>query len=94
MVVAYGCCLFGGTGMGILWWRQRGNPFWLVHNLFFPGALHGLSGLLSTFVNVYATPDASVLGVSSIATLVVTGACTVICGFLALFYRLSLRRVK
>jgi len=95
LVVAYGCCAFGGTGMCFLWWRQRRHHFWLVHNLFFPGALHGLSGLLSTFVNVYATPDASVLGVSSIATLVVTGACTVICGFLALFHQLSLlRRAK
>lgn len=72
--------------MLFLWWYQRRNHFWLVNYLFFPGALHGLSGLLSTFVNVYTTPDASVLGVSSIATLVVTGACTVICGFLAVFY--------
>ena len=78
--------------MLILWWRQRKNYFWPLDKIFLPGALHGASGLISTFVNVYGTPDAPVLGVSNIATLAVTDACTVIFSFLTIFYWFRLRR--
>jgi hypothetical protein len=71
--------------MCFLWWRQSSNYIWLLKNIFVPGAFNGLSGLITTFVNVYATQN-PVLGASSIATLAVTGACTVICGSLAMFY--------
>jgi hypothetical protein len=71
--------------MCFLWRHQSHNYVWLLSHIFIPGFLSGLSGLITTFVNVYATQD-GVLGASSIATLAVTGTCTVICGLLAAFY--------
>lgn len=85
MVVAYVCCGVGGLGMCFLWLRWSHNYVWLLGNIFIPGLLNGLSGLLSTFVGIYATQDGT-YGASSIATLAVTGACTVICGFLTVIY--------
>lgn len=80
--------------MCYLWYRQRHNYIWLLGNIFFPAALNGLSGLVSTLVNVYTTPDTT-MGVSSTATLIVTGACTVICGILtAIYWFWLLGRVK
>jgi uncharacterized membrane protein len=80
--------------MCYLWWRQRRNYVWLLSNIFFPAAFNGLSGLLSTLVNVKATSNTT-MGTLSIATLAVTGGCTVICGILAAIYWFwLLRRVK
>ena len=71
--------------MCFLWWRQRHNHFWLLDNIFLPGALNGLSGLLLALVNVYTTPE-DTMGVSSIVTLAITGAYMIICGGLTGFY--------
>ena len=91
LVIAYGCCAFGVCGMCFLWWCQSDNCVWLLRHVFIPGMLNGLSGLVSTLINVYATHN-GVLGAPSIATLAVTGVCIVICGFLATFYWLSVLR--
>ena len=94
MVIAYVCCGVGGFGMFILWIRWSHNYVWLLGNIFVPGLLNGLSGLLSTFVGIYATQNGT-YGASSIATLAVTGACTLICGFLTAIYTLwKLNAVK
>jgi len=85
MIIAYACCGVGGLGMCILWLRWSHNYVWLLGNIFIPGLLNGLSGVLSTFVGIYATQNGT-YGPSSIATLAVTGACTVICAFLTAIY--------
>ena len=94
LVVGLACCAIGGIGMCYLWWRQRAIYPWLVSNIFVPGWLSGLGGLISTFVSIY-THNNGVYGASSIASVAVTGATTVICGFLAAFYSFwLLRRLK
>jgi len=95
LVIAFGCCVLGACGMLLLWWRWAHNYVWLLNGIFIPGVLNGLSGLISTFASVYGGPQSGVYNASSIATLAVTGACTVICGFLTAIYSLwKLDRVK
>ena len=80
--------------MLLLWWRWAHNYVWLLNSIFIPGVLNGLSGLISTFASIYGVQN-GVYGGSSIATLAVTGACTVICGLLTAIYSLwKLGRVK
>jgi hypothetical protein len=85
MVVAYVCCGVGVFGMCLLWIRWSHNYVWLLGNIFIPGLLNGLSGVLSTLVGIYATQDGR-YGPSSIATLAVTGACAIVCAFLTAIY--------
>jgi hypothetical protein len=77
-------CTIGGTGLlclGISHWK---NYIWLLNNIFLPGTFNGVSGLISTFVNIYGSGHHVHFGATSIATLAVTGGFTAICGFLAL----------
>ena len=94
LVIAFGCCGIGACGMLLLWWRWAHNYVWLLNSIFVPGVLNGLSGVISTFASIYGVQN-GVYGASSIATLAVTGSCTVICGFLTAIYSLwKLDRVK
>jgi hypothetical protein len=80
--------------MLIFWWRWAHNYVWLLNSIFIPGMLNGLSGVLSTFASIYGAQK-GVYGTSSIITLAVTGACTLICGFLTAIYSFfKLNRVK
>jgi len=80
--------------MLLLWWRWAHNYVWLLNSIFVPGMLNGLSGVISTFASIYGAQN-GVYSASSIATLAVTGGCTVICCFLTAIYSLwKLRRVK
>jgi hypothetical protein len=80
--------------MLLLWWRWAHNYVWLLNSIFVPGMLNGLSGVVSTFAGIYGAQD-GVYGASSIATLAVTGACTIVCGILTAIYSLyKLDRVK
>jgi len=94
LALGLSCCVIGAMGMCFLWWHQRANYVWLVGNIFIPGWLSGTAGLISTFVGIYGHNNGA-YSTLSIATLVVTGASTVICGFLAAFYSFwLLRRLK
>jgi hypothetical protein len=94
LIIAFGCCGLGACGMCMLWWRWSHNYVWLLNSIFVPGALNGLSGVISTFASIYGVQN-GVYGASSIATLAVTGSCTVVCGFLTAIYSLwKLDRVK
>lgn len=80
--------------MCMLWWRWSHNYVWLLNSIFIPGTLNGLSGVISTFASIYGAQN-GVYGASSIATLAVTGSCTVICGFLTAIYSLwKLDKIK
>lgn len=80
--------------MLIFWWRWAHNYVWLLNSIFVPGMLNGLSGVVSTFAGIYGSQNGSYSS-SSIATLGVTGGCTLICGFITLIYsRWKLGRVK
>ncbi|KAI0066862.1 hypothetical protein BV25DRAFT_1795995 [Artomyces pyxidatus] len=84
-VIAYVCCAIGAGGMSWLWWRWRGNYIWLLNRIFLPGAMNGLAGVLSTIASVFGAQQGNFTA-SSITTMAVTGACTVICGGLTAFY--------
>ena len=73
--------------MLLLWWRWAHNYVWLLNSIFVPGMLNGLSGVISTFASVYGVQN-GVYVASSIVTLAVTGACTIICGLLTAIYSL------
>ena len=78
----------------LLLWRWAHNYVRLLNSIFVPGTLNSLSGLVSTFASIYGAQN-GVYGASSIATLAVTGACTIICGLLTAIYSLwKLDRVK
>ena len=90
-VVAYCICAISTAVLLWLWMRQWSNYVWLLRNIFVPGMFNGLSGLITTFVSVYATqedPDGPIFGASSITTLIVTSACMFTCSFLATIYSL------
>lgn len=53
---------------------------------------NGLSGLISTFVNIYSQNGVR-YGTTTIATLAATGGCAVICSGLSLRYWFKKRRV-
>jgi hypothetical protein len=73
--------------MLIFWWRWSHNYVWLLNSIFVPGMLNGLSGVISTFASIYGAQN-GVYGASSIATLAVTGGCTIICGIITTIYSL------
>ncbi|KAG8679631.1 hypothetical protein FRC09_018836 [Ceratobasidium sp. 395] len=59
-----------------------------------PGALHGLAGEISTLVNVFSQQGGK-FSTTALVTATVTGACTVVCGVLVIFYSFwKLERVK
>ncbi|KAI0320028.1 hypothetical protein OF83DRAFT_1107106 [Amylostereum chailletii] len=93
-VIAFLCCGVGAAGMIWLWWRWMNNYIWLLDRIFVPGALNGLAGVLTTIASVFGAQGGKFTA-SSITTLSVTGACTVLCGGLTAFYALwVLDRVK
>ena len=92
--IAFGCCAIGALGMLIFWWRWAHNYVWLLNSIFVPGMLNGLSGVVSTIAGIYGSQNGQ-YNSSSIATLAVTGGCTIICGFITLIYsHWKLGRVK
>jgi hypothetical protein len=93
-IIAFSLCGLGAVGMCLLWWRWAHNYVWLLNSIFIPGTLNGLSGVISTFASIYGVQN-GVYGSSSIATLAVTGSCTVVCGFLTTIFSLwKLDKVK
>ncbi|KAH7322181.1 hypothetical protein B0J17DRAFT_554666, partial [Rhizoctonia solani] len=94
LVIAGLCCAIGAIGMIWLWHRWHKNFIWLVNRIFIPGTLHGLAGEISTLVNVFSQQGGR-FSTTAIITTIVTGACTVVCGVLVLFYSSwKLERVK
>ena len=56
---------------------------------------NGISGLISTFVSLHNSKNGVHYGATTIATLVVTGGCTVIFGSLTVYYTvLKIRYIK
>jgi hypothetical protein len=54
----------------------------------------GLSGLVSTFVNLYVLQDCVHYGTTTIATITATGGYALICGFLTIIYTIRKYLVK
>jgi len=50
---------------------------------------NGLSGLISTFVNLYGSQDGVHYGATTIATIAATAGCAIICGFLTIIYAIK-----
>jgi len=83
LTLGIGCCVVGATGLLFLVTHRLGKYDWLVAKIFLPGMSSGVSGLISTFVSLYASGHHARYGATTIATLAVTGGCAVICGCLA-----------
>jgi hypothetical protein len=96
LVIGYTCCGIGATGLCYVWWRYKHNYVWLLSSIFIPGMFSGLSGLISTFVNLYGSQAGVHYGATTIATIAATGGYTLICGILTIIYtikrRLAVRR--
>jgi hypothetical protein len=93
LVIGLVCCGIGAIGLLILWLRWSHNYLWLLSSIFVPGMFSGLSGVISTFVNLYGaqnscdgTTDKVHYGATTIATIATTGGCAAICGFLTVVY--------
>ena len=54
----------------------------------------GLSGLVSTFVDLYVLQDCVHYGTTTIATITATGGYAVICGFLTIIYTIKRHIIK
>ena len=54
LVIGFTCCGIGAIGLCVLWYRWSHNYIRLLTSIFIPGIFSGLSGLISTFVNLYA----------------------------------------
>jgi hypothetical protein len=93
-VLGFTCCGFGGIGLCLLWWRWSHNYVWLLSSIFIPGMFNGLSGLISTFVNLYGSQDGVHYGRTTIATIAATGGTAAVCGFLTVIYSLKKYLVK
>ncbi|KAN0114264.1 hypothetical protein V8E52_006914 [Russula decolorans] len=94
LVVGFTCCGVGTIGLCLLWWRWAYNYVWLLTRIFIPGMFIGLSGLISTFVNLYGSQDCVHYGATTIATITVTGGYAVICGLLTIIYTIKRRLIK
>jgi hypothetical protein len=93
-VIAWVLCGLGAAAMCWLWYRWARNYIWLLARVFTPGALNGLAGVASTLASVYGAQN-GVFNRSALTTIVVTGATTVICGVLTMWYSwVLLARVK
>jgi hypothetical protein len=53
----------------------------------------GLSGLISTFVNLYGSGNGVHYGTTTLATIAATGGYATICGFLTMIYTIKKRGV-
>ncbi|KAH9965333.1 hypothetical protein BC827DRAFT_849708 [Russula dissimulans] len=95
LVAGYACCSIGMIGMCYLWFRWSHNYVWLLSNIFIPGMLNSLSGVLAAFAIIYSDGQGSRYGTTSFITLGVTGGCAVVCGILGAIYWLwKLRPLK
>ncbi|KAI0051559.1 hypothetical protein FA95DRAFT_236496 [Auriscalpium vulgare] len=92
--VAWSFAMAGAVGMCWLWYKLRKSYVWLCDRLFWPGALNGLMGLLSTIVTIFSAEQGE-LAASGTTTIAITGSCMVICTLLGIFYTvLRAREVK
>ncbi|KAF9004587.1 hypothetical protein BDQ17DRAFT_400427 [Cyathus striatus] len=93
-VIAFLCSGIGAAGMCYLWWRWRNNYIWLVNQIFLPGLLNSLAGVISTLANVFGVQHGE-FSTTGKVTIIVTTITAGISGILTLFYSLwLLRRVK
>ncbi|KAF8463964.1 hypothetical protein DFH94DRAFT_825221 [Russula ochroleuca] len=92
LVIAFTLCGIGTFGLCLLWLKWWHKYAWLLSTIFIPGMFTGLSGVISTFVNIYGAQEGVHYGATTIATVAATGGCSVICGFLALIHAFLKRR--
>ncbi|KAF8498106.1 hypothetical protein F5888DRAFT_1803022 [Russula emetica] len=73
LTIGFTCCGVGAIGLCYVWRRFRHNYVWLLSSIFIPGMFSGLSGLISTFVNLYGSQQGVHYGTTTIATIAATG---------------------
>jgi hypothetical protein len=109
LIVAGICCVIGALGMVAFWIRWHANYVWIRHRIFLvsyhfhrnyhltsisqPTAVNGLTGVVSTVVNVYTAQDKQWSITARVSGLVELG-CLVVCGLFFFFYSRMLAGVK
>ncbi|PVF92929.1 hypothetical protein CPB86DRAFT_144680 [Serendipita vermifera] len=94
LVIAGVCCVVGTIGLISFWIRWRKNYVWICNRIFLPGMLNGLTGVLSTLINVYTAQDKR-WSITARVSIIIEGACLIIFGILfAIYSTWMLRRVK
>lgn len=83
--ISYVCCLTSGLAVLWLWRIRKYNYEWVLTNLFSAGLINSFSGLITTFVNLFAVQGGQV-GSSTKSSLVLTSCCTVIYAVLTYVY--------
>ncbi|RMZ85048.1 hypothetical protein DV738_g168, partial [Chaetothyriales sp. CBS 135597] len=88
------CCVMGGLGCSLMWFRWRRNYVWLLSHIFQPVAVNAAASLLAAVVNVYAMHQ-GVWSTSAMLASCVTGGYTGIAGLLFLIYNFwALEKVR
>ncbi|KAJ7759391.1 hypothetical protein DFH07DRAFT_918984 [Mycena maculata] len=88
-VVAWVCTGLGAIGMVWLWYRWRLNHIWIVDNIFMPGFINSLTGMLPTLSSVISTHDTTFSSsIFSNSTIVAIASVAGVCGVLTVFYKL------
>lgn len=93
LAIGFTCCALGVLGLLVLGIAMYPNFIWLVKNIFLPGMFNGFAGLISTFVAIYASQDGVSYGPTTIAALVTTGTCSLICSVPVLIYAIKNREI-
>jgi hypothetical protein len=85
------CCLVNAFAICWLWYLRKDETEWLFTNLFSAGLINAFSGLITTFVNLYAVQSGTI-GSSTKSTLVLASFCTFAYAVLtAVYFRKRLR---
>lgn len=82
-VVGSACGGIGLLGMIWFWYRWQSNYIWISSNIFMPGALSAIQGVIATVITTYAINNSLVFVGPSKWTLIATGGTAVV--FLALY---------
>ncbi len=93
-ILGFACCGVGLIGLGCIWYRVGHNYVWLLSSIFIPGVFNGVSGLISTFVNIYSSQDGIHYNKLIFTTIGASGGYAVICGFLTMIYTILKDIVK
>jgi hypothetical protein len=91
--IGYVCCLINGFAICWLWYLRKDETEWLFTNLFSAGLINAFSGLITTFVNVYAVQNGTI-GPSTKSTFVLVSFCTFVYAVLTAVYARKRSRAR
>ncbi|KIM78491.1 hypothetical protein PILCRDRAFT_75454 [Piloderma croceum F 1598] len=85
-IVGCACGGIGILGMCWFWYRWQANSIWICNNIFLPGAVNSLHGVVATVASNYGQNNKLEFVGTSKWTLIATAGLTVVCMLFFLFY--------